>query len=301
MTVSRSFESLRAHDRVLITGASGWLGRELLYRLRSNTPEIAVLPFGSRTSCVLLGKEEFDIIEWDYELAKKWNPSVLVHLAYATRDKVQELGETAFRKINMDLSARALSLMEIPTIRGVVMASSGVAEDPKNEAYAELKAHDETQFLRMATDLGVSLVIARAWSLTGAFCTKPRVFAFYELLRQSLYEPQVVITSTSPVFRRYMDAGEYLEICLSAAAAGVTETISSAGELVELSELAEKMLSVHHLSKPIIRCLLPGIEDAYYTHDLSIYRWAEHLGVALTSLDQQIRRSTSAIRMGERP
>lgn len=289
----RSFAALDDTDRVLVTGGSGWLGRELVARLRGSRPEIPVLAVANGARSLDLGGTQVGVVAWDRERIRAWNPTILVHLAYVTREMEEVLGTTEYEAQNLRLSEQALDLHSIPTLRGIVVASSGAAITMKESPYGRLKFRDELQFIEAGYETGIPTVVARIWSVSGAHCTKRERFAFYDLIHQVQNKPVITIQSPHEVWRRYVDAGEYLEICLCAAAAGVSEVIESAGDLVEIEDLAIRIQTVFGLTKPIERPSRFGTPDCYYSDSATMRMWAHEFRVPISPLERQICTSAT--------
>ncbi len=286
--------------RVAVSGASGWLGRELCSRLINDPAKrFDLLPLGHTPKVVYLrGGGSIYVQAWDVDLVKIWEPDVFVHLAFVTRDRLQEFGEEEFRRVNEGLTDKALSCLHLPSLRGVMLASSGAAVQSAPDLYGRLKARDEHMFAETSQQLGVPLVTARAWSLTGAQCTKPESFLFYDLLRQLIGPSDLVrISSANPVLRRYMDGGEFLEICLTELLLGNSGTYDSHGELLEAAQAVERMGQVLGVEKCIERPAWRSNEraNAYFTFSDAVLLAADRQGRAIADFEHQVLSSLPAV------
>lgn len=295
MTNVRSFPSLQDSDRVVITGATGWMGREVLDRLARTRPEIQVLPIASRARSLEIGDRTHQVHAWSHAYIAEWRPTIAVHLAFLTREAESTMSTAEYERRNRELTESAVHLFSIPELRAAVIASSGAAIRPKGQIYGELKARDEQVFTELGNRTGVPTVISRIWSVSGAFCTKPNLFALFDLIEQTRHRPSVHIRARSEVWRRYVDAGEFLEICVSAAGAEASEVIDSAGPLVEIEHLAHVIQDVLGEKRAIVREMVTQPPDRYFTDSHNMESWSERLGLPLASLTEQVRRSAQVV------
>lgn len=296
MSAQRPFGSLESTDRVAITGATGWLGRELLSRLASLRPDVVVLPIASHARDFSAGIHYFRSVEWDHFSLVDWKPTVFVHLAHLTRDREEIWGPHAYVRENGRLTLAAIKAAELPTVRAVVLASSGAAVASPESLYGRGKVAAESLFLDHGRRTGQPCVVARAWSVSGSLCPKPNLFALYDFIRQAKERGRISISASTLTFRRYVDAGEFLETCVNAAAAGVSSVIDSYGELVEMGELAERVLSTLKIEGGVLRVDPSGVPDYYAADSAAFEDWARDFGVHVSDLAEQIRRSSWALK-----
>lgn len=290
---------IEPNDRVLVTGAAGWLGREFIAKLRRHRNDVEVLAVGSRrTKIEIEGQPTLFVDPWIPSMVAEWRPTLCLHLAFITRERQAEMTAEEYLARNHQLSERALSMFQIPTLRGFVFASSGAALDSENsdDPYGRLKAQDEVIFMREGGESGIPTVCARVWSLSGAHCTKQRHLLFYSLLSQvTNRQDPITIVSKSLVFRRYMDAGEFLWICLRAAAGGLSETVDSGGELVEAGELCLQMMETLGIRLKVSRRPISELPNEYFSNSPIVERLAMAQSERISPLPAQIRRSLPAV------
>jgi nucleoside-diphosphate-sugar epimerase len=284
-------------DRIAVTGASGWLGRELIHGLRLMFPQTPILALGSREGELRLDPTmAMPLHQWSSCDVAAWKPTLAVHLAYLTKDRLEAVGLDEYLSVNTHLSESAMGFYDIPSVRGIVVASSGAAIRHPFEPYGRLKAHDEAAFTGAGARHGIPTVIARAWSLSGRFCTKPERFLLYDLIAQALGpNSEISISASHEVFRKYVDASEYLSVCLAGVAAGWSGTVDSTGALVEAGQLADAIQATLGTRKVIRRPPAVGPPDKYFSAATVLDDWAAELGIQRTDLGQQIQRSSHAL------
>lgn len=286
-------------ERVLVTGASGWLGRELLTRVTREIDYEHLLLVGSKDHLANFNGQPFRIHEWTEEIAANWAPTSIVHLAFGTREKLIDQGYSRFTQSNAEISRKARSLMSLSSVENFFWVSSGAALTEPDGPYGSQKRIDEVRFQELATKRGVNLFTARAWSLTGANCTKPKQFLFYDLIRQSMSGSGIIeLGASSLTFRRYVDAGQFLALGLSAMYRSAFSKMDSGGVLIEAAELAER-ISVE-LSGMKSRVMRPNFQtdaapDLYYSNSRAMNEIADELRIRLASLPEQIKVSSVAL------
>lgn len=288
-----------ADERVVITGASGWLGRSLLHELEAALGDrlsSQVLALGSSPRTIRLGSgRAIDILKWEHDAVASWGPTAAIHLAYLTRERIAEVGLPAYLEANLRVTAQAALLQALPGMRAFVAASSGAAACvdwasafDDNGAYGALKRMDEALFLREGEFLGVPTVIARTWSVSGPYCTKPFLFAFSDFITQAQSTGRIVVRAEGEVWRRYVDAGQYLALCLRSSIAGGSGVIGSTGPMIEIRELAQAVAEVMEASVleaeitgtiPVQRYLLEGadLEERARVVDVRLLDLAEQI------------------------
>lgn len=285
-----AFPELISGDRVIVTGASGWMGREVVGRLLTTRPDVDVLPLGSHERIIETRGGTARVQAWVPEAARAWGATVVLHLAFLTREHLRRIPEADYRTLNGALTTLASELLAGPKLRAFVYASSGAAADPTTDAYASLKASDEQHFQSLASEREIACVVARIWSVTGMECTKPETFAFFDILRQAVHEPTIRLNAQRAVWRSYADAGEFLEACTSLACTGRSDTLNSWGSPVELGALAEMACEVLGTPKTLERGPWIDTPDVYCSPSDEAAVLAEHLGIPVADLERQIRR-----------
>jgi nucleoside-diphosphate-sugar epimerase len=294
--------NLHTDERIVVTGGSGWLGLSLLHNLAGglgSTWADRVLVLGSAPRTIpLLGGQHVEVHAWRDTAVAAWDPTLVVHLACLTPDRLVPGSDDQYARTNAELSDRGFALRELPSVRGFVVASSGAATRVGDgtplgaHSYALQRAVDEDRALAPGSK---PTVVARTWSVSGPYCTRPSAFAFSSFVQQALAGGPVRVGARGRVYRRYVDAGEYLALALNGAAAGLTGLVDSTGSLVEMRELAHDV--AHELGGEV-RAGEPesGVHDDRYFSDSPVMdEWAAEQGVAIMDLPAQIRFTASGL------
>ena len=121
------------NKRVLVTGAAGVIGRELLKRLASVKAEVLALDIAPPDRAVFpVDHVQVDLCHDELEIVSRFDPEVVFHLA-ATFERTEETPE--FWDSNFDnnvLASHRLiqSVKRSPSVRSFIFASSYLAYNP---------------------------------------------------------------------------------------------------------------------------------------------------------------------------
>ncbi|HUR24164.1 MAG TPA: NAD(P)-dependent oxidoreductase [Acidimicrobiales bacterium] len=301
---------LSGQERFAVTGASGWLGRTALDLLAEalgpDRFREAVVGFASTAKAVTLRDgtaAELRPLGQLPRLAPA--PTHLLHFAYLTRDRVAEMGVPAYVEANTAITATVVGAIDRLRPAGVFGASSGavyragggfvtdVAADP----YGALKHLEELAIRRAAADAGGRSVVARIFSLTGAYMTRPDLYALGDLVQQALAGGPMVVRARGPVERSYCAAGDVVTLALcSLLGEGDGDVVfDTGGDVVEVGELAELVReAVGAPVAPLQRSWDPAVPaDRYVGDGARMSELAARQGLVLQSLQDQVRETAS--------
>jgi nucleoside-diphosphate-sugar epimerase len=115
---------------IVVTGASGFLGRALVRRLRRSH---RVRAFGSpRAPALIEGVEPLDVTTADWETLLPDRPAVVVHLAAMTNHRACDHDPAAATRVNVD-AVRRLAMALALRRDQLVLASTGDVYGPDHE------------------------------------------------------------------------------------------------------------------------------------------------------------------------
>lgn len=279
-------------EKVLVTGASGWFGISAMKLLMQT--EAQVMPVSSDGRRVDFKGVSFDSLQWDQKLIENFQPTTIFDFAFLTREKLRDLPEAEYVDVNHKLMERTFWALRLGSASRVIGLSSGAsmnsssARSPKaRDIYGELKAEYEEKFLEKQNELLFSGKLIRAWSVSGKYCTKPESFAFSSFIEQA-QAGKVDILSKRKVFRRYVSIDDVLTVALLSATTEPT-VLETGGELLELGELAEKIVEYLNPNAVIQRTLDLSLEPDSYHSDNTSWKAAIALSNYMeTSLANQI-------------
>jgi len=286
--------SISRSDRVLVTGAGGWFGLTIAALLHSIGADAMYLTQRPRT--LDFGSGTVSAVAWDLETIREFAPTVVIDCAFILRDYVGDMSIESYVHDNTVLTGRLLQLIQLNSVRVAVTVSSGAAIHPGDSSavevdvnpYGFLKRQTELAALQLGTETGTTVVVARPWSLSGSLVTRPDRYAFSNLIVQAR-AGGVKIQAPHEVLRRYVGVDDFFAVVLALGERGGNAVLNSAGELVEFSALAERILGVLDLEVAIERPEpSTAAADDYYSRDSSWDDACASLGFEPATLEQQI-------------
>ena len=287
----RSLSSNLRSERVLILGASGWVGSAASRVLSGTGAEILEMASYQRDAKSEWGVRKF--VAMDYAVARIFEPTIVIDAAFITRERINEVGEKAFIDTNLRLIEFAQRIQELPSIKSFIGLSSGAAKiHPKDESnltvpemYGKLKRDYEASLL--SSSLRTKTKIARIWSVTCPYVTKLSFFAFADFIIQGR-AGIIKINSTGEVWRRYVDLGEFIEVVMSATP-DQDRIIDSGGELIEIGELATIVFDVLGKTGSVFRTLVPGApRNDFYSDNLTWSKAVKQIDFKAKTIREQV-------------
>ena len=220
-----------SNRKILVTGATGWVGRSFLHELQSVIPSddfnSTVSAFASRASSIVSTNypQDKQIVIPIHPLSSITSHSccqsiLLFHSAFLTKDQLSRYGLNAFIQINQNITTTVSKCIQVSGKSRVVCISSGAASNLEKEAqvssvimrdpYGYLKLSEEMQLASLA-----DTQVFRIYALTGRFIRDPQAFAIGDFLLHALKKQPIVINSTFPVIRSYVSASDIAKCALS--------------------------------------------------------------------------------------
>lgn len=220
------------------------------------------------------------------------------------------MGESAYR---CDVSTLRQTMLEALMRLGpvdLIYLSSGAATTvregrdaaPRTLAYGNAKLDDERVFTDITAINGGRLCIIRAFALSGPYMTKPETYALGSMILQALRRGLIEVTASRLVRRSYMAIDDMFRIAMNAVSnlsPGEAITFETAGEVVEVGELADRVLRVlgcdpAAVARPALDPLAPA--DDYLGDPVVVGRLAAAAGVTPAGLDEQIAVTAAWLR-----
>lgn len=273
--------------RVLVTGANGWFGRSALHALREY--DVEVYATSNRTTSLVVGGREFAVRPWDENSINNFEPAAVIDCAFLTKELLPEYAIEDYFATNRLLIARANWLANLPSVKHFIGFSSGARLTDPTSPYGRLKAEYELEIEASARRKPeLAAVIARAWSVSGRFVTKPSLFAFSDFILQA--ETGVIrVSSQGLVNRRYVSIEDLVLVSSGLAREPGFQILDSGGELVELGQLAQKVIETLNPKAQVQRKLSPGYpENNYHSDNASWLTACEKLEFSPSGIYRQI-------------
>ena len=238
--------------RIVVTGSGGWLGLATLDLL-----QIALGPrfrdlvhcFGSQSRDLALADgtsiEQRPLSEIE-QLEPR--PTLVLHLAFLTKDRAESMDEEEYRAANRGLSDLVLNALDKIGAEAVFVASSGAARSaqepaasPSMRLYGMLKLADEEAFAAWAQARGKRAVIARIFNISGPRMNKPDIYALACFIVDALAKRPIHVRAGHPVVRGYVAIRELMSLvfALMLDEGPAVVRFDSGGTPMELGEVAQ--------------------------------------------------------------
>lgn len=235
-------------SRILITGASGWLGHELLCALHSVYPDFRSLNLtlagNSHKTIDIHGQQLF--VAPLREIKTQNNFDLIIHLAFVTQDKMSHYGENVFISMNSELNCKIQEISDNnPQAKKLILSSGAVsqylAQDNENlpmKTYARLKQELEAKFLNEDS------LVLRLWNTTGHHLNLElnSKYAISEFISCAKENSPIMVGKN--LRRTYVDAGSVLKASISYLISGGNGIVNSGGDSISLKDLAELVTEV---------------------------------------------------------
>jgi nucleoside-diphosphate-sugar epimerase len=269
--------------RIIITGASGWLGRATLALLHDAMGPAAherIACFGSADRRIELGDGlVFEQRPLSRLAALPPAPSLVFHLAFLTKDRAEETNEADYRVANERLSKTVVDALDAIGATGIFVASSGAAgyaDSPAASAamrlYGELKVADELRFSDWAEKTGRTAVIPRIFNLSGPYINKHSAYALASFIRDALARRPIEIQASRRVIRSYVAIRELISLAIALLADDATAVcrFDTGGDAIELGDVAREVAA--QIGEVVIRRPVVSPENPdRYAGDRTMY------------------------------
>jgi nucleoside-diphosphate-sugar epimerase len=292
--------------KVLVTGATGWLGHASLQAIKKVLPEVKsedLILYASRARSH--SDPSFGVVKVQELASSEQTPrnvDLFISLALKTRDYSMKMDEEEYLESNKALIEKNLQLMKLANPKKIILISSGVVSKYLEgsgplDPYTEVKILEEKLFNEFAQQTNSKLIVLRLWGATGALMTEPLKYAIGNLIHQAETTNQIIINSKAEVFRRYTDATQIFEVLIRAIQIDYCKTLNSGGVMVEIGSLAQHISEYYEKPLEIVRNLESGSEpDFYVPTDSEFDELANSVGVTLLSLEDQIALTAKSVR-----
>jgi len=295
---------------LLLTGASGWFGRTALHDYeRVHGPEALrrdVIAFASRECLVDFDSPHGPVQAHPLQaITAVSQPRGLLHLAFLTRDKVEELGWRRYVETNRAITAKVEDLLQAWPAMPVVTTSSGAAAaldgrhpDLEGNPYATLKQEEEALLKREGA--ARLAVVFRVYAASGRFMTRPEKFALGDFILQALQGKTVQVKAPHPVWRSFVSAELLMRLGWSLLIQGGTiglgfQRLDACGPALELAELAAAVAA--ELGATLgPRSITSAAADRYVGDGTAFSALLQHQGLHQVSLQEQIRDTLRGLR-----
>lgn len=296
---------------IVVTGASGWVGRTVLDKLTellgATQVQQRVRAFGSHAGSLTLfnGQEVLLQALEELPLLGANKPiDFLLHCAFLTPDHYASLGHNAYESINnriTDLVANTID--QCNSAPRVVTFSSGAARlieqqnqkplSPAVTLYGKLKRQEELRLQSLAQTL-----VLRIYALTGRYIRDPRRYALGDFLHCIDQAKPIRFLSERPVIRGYGHADDIAELAiqwlLCTADLPPSRPISTVSHSIELRQLAAMICQIYNQPQPFSASFTELEPDIYTDTTLPYLDILSRYAVKVASMEDQIKDTAKA-------
>jgi nucleoside-diphosphate-sugar epimerase len=282
-----------------VTGAGGWFGRTAVAMTRESGLDL--LATGSKDQQIDIDGQSQSVHARSLEIITDFEPTVVIDTAFVTREKLPALGHKAYIEANQKIIDESLAIAAMPSVRKYIGFSSGATMhlaghtsfSLEENPYAAQKRIYESKISEIATGVQSDISVARVWSVTGSYCTKPQAFAFTDLISQAKLG-LIEIKAKHLVYRRYCAVEDVLALALMPRGTGSQAVFDTGGDLIDLGALAQMIVEVVNPTAKIHIQVDSGLPSDNYHSDNK--DWENLVGLGLLgedSIRDQIARVTS--------
>lgn len=256
--------------KILITGASGWLGKSSFYSIKRIYPNAEIFFAASSNRKIQIGNFVLDALDLASSELLRHKFDGIIHLAFLTRDKIAAHGAEKYIQINTSITDTVAKIIENSQTNWVTTVSSGAAIKfsgaVESNPYSICKLHEEKVISELSWSWGANYSVGRLWGSLGIDMPINRNYAVSDFIMQALENKVIQVNAKGSVHRRYVDSREFMNVCISSAIAGFNDIFESGGKLLEVGELAEKIGA--RLKATVSREFNPELPaDDYYPED----------------------------------
>jgi nucleoside-diphosphate-sugar epimerase len=279
-----------------VTGAGGWFGRTAIAMTRDSG--VDVLATGSKDQQITIDSQNQLVHTQSLEIISAFEPTVVIDTAFLTRERLAVLGHDVYVETNQKLIDQSLAIAAMPSVRKYIGFSSGATQHLAGQAsfllkenpYAAQKRIYESRIEDIASSLESDLSVARVWSVTGSYCTKPDSFAFTDLITQAK-SGLIEVKAKHLVYRRYCAVEDVLAVAINPGKPGINPVFNTGGDLIELGKLAELIVELINPNTEIHRQVDPVLpSDNYHSDDKDWSELLQSANLARDSISGQVIR-----------
>ena len=296
---------IEEQKKIVITGATGWVGQNFLNELQRLIPQSTfndiVIAFGSKDKVISSNYYKIPIkirihaLENIEDILMDIKEIFLIHTAFLTREKINHYGIDDYIKINENIINTVGQIISNNNNKSVVISSGAVKylkqsqnneNNIKEDPYGFLKLREEEVFKKTGNSL-----ILRIYGLTGDFIRDPNIFAFGNFLLSAKNNKSIIIKSKVEVIRSYVYGADVAKAALKWLFSNTYNSnllLNAATNTISLLELANKITAIFSLPRVQYYIDKNLEKDIYISESKAFLDFLEQLQIKPTSMDEQI-------------
>ena len=288
---------MNKRKQIILTGASGWVGKNALY-YHSNFLELQskLKLFSSKNK--VLNLENLNKIFHTKNLNQINNvqfPDGIFHTAFLKRDFIKKIGLDNYVILNRKITEKVFNYAKNNNPCPIIIISTGSVKGfssnhIQNNPYSYLKKEEEEKFRSLSKDR--MILILRVFAAIGPFIEIPSRYAFGEFLNNAENKKEITIKANNLVFRSYIYLQDLVELCFKILKNPLKNgyyEIDACTDEIEIYDLA-RIISNNLNNVRINKNTLKNhkLEDRYCGDPKNIMKLMNQYDVLKRSLEQQI-------------
>ena len=290
--------------KIAITGASGWVGKNLIVslfeKINKNNFKKNVFLYASKSKSITINSELNNLkikkISDFYSDSLKNNFNIVFHCAFIVREYIDKLGISNYIKNNDEITNIVLKGIKKTNNCKLILFSSGAAapyeklvsnEVLEKDPYGVLKRKDEILF-----NEHIETQVMRIYALTGRHIRTPHRFAISNFILQAKQNSRIIFKSKRRIVRGYINAKDLADlsilISINKSNFNKYQILNSVSEEIDLLELAQ-LVSNNFNQIPVFSAIEKDLSDEVYSASPNKMRLiSKELNYKLKNIDEQI-------------
>ncbi len=306
---------MRSHDSlIVVTGATGWVGRNILEVLQNMIPaeefNSNVLALASKKQIIKSSayshNKSIDITVENLnifpKICKQTNKIYLIHCAFITKNYISKFNTKDYISNNLlitDLICEGIS--QSNNIKAVEISSGEASifddivfnninhKEINNAPYAYLKKREEVEMSKLIQPL-----ILRIYALSGKFVRNPKIYALSNMLLQTIKRKPLIIDTTKEIQRSFGHAKNISELACCWLLSNKKPSnlpLSAVSYTTNIRSLARIISDKYDLNQPIIKLNDYKLIDSYTDSEVNFLHKLDEFNIKVTSFDKQIEET----------
>ena len=227
--------------KVLIFGATGWLGKSTIDYFSRNQPSAELILVSSLQKEFNIQEKKYKTISLEeFKNLKDLNIDYFFNYAFLTGNKVKDLSENLYIKKSDEIIFSTKDFIKNNEINKALLASSGAVywkDTKKQNTYSIQKLKQEEVFKSECNKYNVNLQIARIFAVLAnpEFTEYP--YAFTDFVKQAKNNKKIHIKSNVKVLRSYLYFDYLIDFFLNGKYIEVFDAWNLNIDIAELSEI----------------------------------------------------------------
>lgn len=293
---------------VVVTGASGWLGRSAVSVLSGEFNNYRVIALSRKKS---IYKSTGDIIYMTYDDFFSDNNEItgLVHTAFITKNYIEEIGPLEYVNQNSKIHEWLISFIKMKDPKWTVAISSGATKQYIDKVETNLALTDSDLYGKMKFEEEEALLgseipnvaIGRLWAASGRYMQNHKIYALGQFIEAAISGNNIKIASKDPVYRRYIDAEDFMKVLIMAALDNKRSLFDSGGIRTSIENLADEVASFFNLKNNTEIRVEFGLKKStqensnYFAKSEEFTKLQQKYKVIDRSITEQIERTSIAV------